>query len=144
MNAIDGGVEIWKIILVHDPRWKDHGFNGHRKYVLELLIDLEKPILLEFLLRKDADTDRAGDPVLDMAKARRASPEIRVDRKVQPLSIKGFNGWWLRFTVPLYTLRNVQTISAFKIFQRYSTLQILRLPPPLSPLSRSPVMVVVR
>jgi len=76
VNALDGGVEIWKIILEHDPRWKDHEFSGHRGYVLELLVDLKKPILLEFLLQEGADTDRAGDPVLDMAKARRASPEI--------------------------------------------------------------------
>lgn len=76
VNALDGGVDIWKVILEYDPRWKDHEFSGHCGCVLEFLIERKNTALLEFLLRQGADTERAGDPVLDLAKARRAGPEI--------------------------------------------------------------------
>lgn len=68
--------DIWTIILEHDQRWKDHEFSSHRGCVLEFLIESKNTALLEFLLREGADTDRAGDPVLELAKARRAGPEI--------------------------------------------------------------------
>lgn len=38
INAIDGGVQIWKIILEHDSRWKDHDFSGHRGCTLEQVV----------------------------------------------------------------------------------------------------------
>ena len=76
VNAMDGGVEIWKIILENDPGWKDHEFSGHRGCVLEVVVELGKKSLLEFLLQQGADTDRAGDPVLELARARRAEPRM--------------------------------------------------------------------
>ena len=76
VNAMDGGVEIWKVILEHDAGWKDHEFSRHRGCVLEVVIELEKKPLLEFLLQHGADTDRAGDPIMESAEARRASPEM--------------------------------------------------------------------
>ena len=76
INAIDGGVGIWEIILEHDPRWKDHEFSGHKGYVLEFAVKFGKKEVLEFLLREGADTDRAGDPVLELARMRGAGSEI--------------------------------------------------------------------
>lgn len=76
INAMDGGIDIWRIILEHDPKWKDYEFSGHRGCVLEIAIDLQKPVILEFLLQQGADTDRAGDPVVELARARKAGPEI--------------------------------------------------------------------
>lgn len=76
VNAMDGGVEIWRIILEHDPRWKDHEFSRHQGCVLEMDIKLQEPVILDFLLQQGADTDRAGDPVLEMARSMRAPPEI--------------------------------------------------------------------
>ena len=38
-------------------------------------IELQKFVILEFLLQQGADTDRAADPLLELAKARRAGPE---------------------------------------------------------------------
>lgn len=73
---MDGGIDIWRIILEHDPKWKDYEFSGHRGCVLEIAIDLQKPVILEFLLQQGADTDRAGDPVVELARARKAGPEI--------------------------------------------------------------------
>ena len=73
---MDGSIEIWRIILEHDPGWKDHEFSGHRGCVLEIVVEFGKKELLEFLLKEGADTDRAGDPVLELARARRAGPEM--------------------------------------------------------------------
>lgn len=73
---MDGGVGIWKIIVDHDPRWKDHEFSGHQGCVLEFAVDLGKKELLEFLLREGADTIRAGDPVLKLARMRGAASEM--------------------------------------------------------------------
>ena len=67
---------IWEIILEHDPRWKDHEFSGHKGYVLEFAVKFGKKEVLEFLLREGADTDRAGDPVLELARMRGAGSEI--------------------------------------------------------------------
>ena len=67
---------IWEIILEHDPRWKDHDFSGHKGCVLEFAVEFGKKEILEFLLREGADTDRAGDPVLELARMRGAGSEI--------------------------------------------------------------------
>ena len=76
VNALEGGVSIWEIILEHDPYWKDYEFAAHRGCVLERVMEFKRMELLEFLLRKGADTDREGDPVLEMARIRRASSEM--------------------------------------------------------------------
>ena len=70
-----GGVSIWKIILEHDPNWKDCEFRAHRGCVLEHVIKYKHKELLEFLLKEGADTDRAGDPVLEMGRLHRADSE---------------------------------------------------------------------
>ncbi|KAL2046381.1 hypothetical protein N7G274_001828 [Stereocaulon virgatum] len=76
VNAIDGGVGIWKIILEHHPSWKNHEFSGHKGCVLEFALELRNKDVLEFLLREGADTDRAGDPLLELARRRGAESEI--------------------------------------------------------------------
>ena len=75
VNAIEGGVDIWKIILDHDPHWKDHEFGAHKDYVLERVVEYEEKELLEFLLKEGADTDREGAPVLEEARLRGADSE---------------------------------------------------------------------
>lgn len=76
VNAMDGGVEIWRVILEHDSKWKDYEFSKHQGCVLEVAIRLKKLAILEFLLQQNADTDRAGDPLLECAVARRADIKI--------------------------------------------------------------------
>ena len=76
MNAIEGGVGIWKIILDHDPHWKDHEFKCHRGYVMELVIECKHTELLELLLREGADTDWGGAPLLEAARIRGADSEM--------------------------------------------------------------------
>ena len=58
---------IWKIILDHDPHWKDHEFSGHKGCVLEVAIWLGKEDVLEFLLSEGADMDGVGDELLVLA-----------------------------------------------------------------------------
>ena len=65
-----------EIILEHDPNWKDHEFKAHRGCVLEYVVQFGHTELLEFLLKEGADTDRAGDPVLEMARLRGAGSEM--------------------------------------------------------------------
>ena len=67
---------IWEIILEHDPRWKDHEFSGHKGCVLEFAVEFRKKEVLEFLLSEGADTDREGDPVLELARTRGAGNEM--------------------------------------------------------------------
>ena len=69
VNAMTGGVSIWEIILERDAQWMNVEFSGHRGCVLELVVRLGKKELLEMLLKKGADTMRAGDPVLELARA---------------------------------------------------------------------------
>lgn len=76
VSALEGGVSIWEVILEHDPYWKDYVFAAHRGCVLERVIEFDHMELLEFLLREGADTDREGDPVLEMARIRGASSEM--------------------------------------------------------------------
>lgn len=76
VNAMDGGVSIWEIILEHDPYWKDYEFSGHKGCVLEFVVEFKETELLEFLLREGADTDRAGDLVLELARTRGAGSEM--------------------------------------------------------------------
>lgn len=76
VNAMEGGVSIWEIILEHNPYWKDYEFSGHRGCVLEWVVEFKKMELLEFLLREGADTDREGDPVLELARLRGAGSEM--------------------------------------------------------------------
>ena len=76
INAIDGGVQIWKIILEHDVRWKDHDFSGHRGCTLEQVVEYGSLDLLEMLLREGADTNRAGDSMLEVARMRGAGREM--------------------------------------------------------------------
>lgn len=73
---MDGGLSIWKIILEHDARWKDYEFSRHYGCVLEIVVEFGKIDLLEMLLREGADTDRAGDPVLELARVRGAGREM--------------------------------------------------------------------
>ena len=73
---MDGGVSIWEIILEHDARWKDHEFSGHRGCVLEVVVELGKKDLLQMLLKEGADTMRAGEPVLELARARGAGRDV--------------------------------------------------------------------
>ncbi len=73
---MDGGVSIWEIILEHDPYWKDYEFSGHKGCVLEFVVEFKETELLEFLLREGADTDRAGDLVLELARTRGAGSEM--------------------------------------------------------------------
>ena len=68
-------MSIWKIILDHDPNWMDYEFGRHRGCVLELVLKYKRKELLEFLLKEGADTDRAGDPVLEMARLHGADSE---------------------------------------------------------------------
>ena len=75
VNAMEGGVSIWKIVLEHDSRWMDHEFTAHRECVLEFVLKDNRMELLEFLLKEGADTDRAGDPVLEMVRLHRADCE---------------------------------------------------------------------
>lgn len=76
VNAMEGGVGIWEIILEHNPRWKDHEFSRHQGCVLEWTVEFKKKELIEFLLKEGADTDRAGDPVLELARVRGAGGEM--------------------------------------------------------------------
>ena len=76
INAIDGGVQIWKIILEHDVRLRDHEFSGHRGCTLEQVVEYESMDLLEMLLKEGADTDRAGDSLLELARVRGAGREM--------------------------------------------------------------------
>ena len=52
VNAMEGGVSMWKIILEHDSRWMDHEFRAHQGCVLEFLLTDNRNELLEFLLKK--------------------------------------------------------------------------------------------
>ena len=78
VNAMQGGVSIWKIILEQNPLWKDHEFKGHRGCVLEHVVRFEHTELLEFLLREGADADpvagirSAGSEMLELIKKYRA------------------------------------------------------------------------
>ena len=68
-------MSMWKIILEHDSRWMDHEFSAHRGCVLEFVVKYKHKELLEFLLKEGADTDRAGDPVLELARLHGADSE---------------------------------------------------------------------
>ena len=76
VNAIEGGVPIWEVILESDPRWKDAEFHGHHGCVLEQVLRYGTKELLEYLLKAGADAERTGAPVLDCAKAMKMSPDI--------------------------------------------------------------------
>ena len=65
-----------EIILEHVPCWKDQDFSGHRGCVLEYVIEFKHMELLEFLLREGADTEREGDPVLELVRIRGAGSEM--------------------------------------------------------------------
>lgn len=73
---MQGGVGIWRVILDYYPAWKDAEFAGHHGCVLEFLVDRDKKELIEFLLQEGLDTDRAGDPVLELARRRGAGKEV--------------------------------------------------------------------
>ena len=72
VNAMDGGVSVWKIILEHNPLWKDHEFKAHRGCVLEHVVRFEHTELLEFLLREGAD----AEPVARLRGARSEMLEL--------------------------------------------------------------------
>lgn len=75
-NAIQGGVQIWKIILEHDERWKNYGFSGHRGCTLEQVLQYGSIGLLGRLLKEGADTDRVGDRVLELVEVRGGGREM--------------------------------------------------------------------
>lgn len=75
--AMVGGVDIWKIILEYKPHLKDYEFSGHQGCVLEMALRLgPHKDLLEFLLKEGADTDRAGDPVLESFRRMGAESDV--------------------------------------------------------------------
>lgn len=45
-------MEIWRTILEHDRSWKDDEFSGHVGCVLDVAIELQAPVILEFLLQR--------------------------------------------------------------------------------------------
>ena len=65
-------MSIWEIILERNAKWMDYEFCGHHGCVLELVAQFGERDLLEMLLKKGADTMREGDPVLELARYRRA------------------------------------------------------------------------
>ena len=89
VNAMDGGVSIWEIILERNVRWMNHEFSEHRGCVLELVVEFGEKDLLEMFLEKGADTMRDGDPVLDMTRVKRA------DRDTFEL-IKKYDSRWMK------------------------------------------------
>ncbi|KAI4119824.1 MAG: hypothetical protein LQ341_007585 [Variospora aurantia] len=93
VNAIEGGIAIWEVILSHDPRFVDHEFSGHKGRLLEVVVTLggltacygwrtseEKKRkamdVFAYLLERGADLERAGDPVVPLLKVMRADERV--------------------------------------------------------------------
>jgi hypothetical protein len=77
LNAIDGGVPIWKIILEHAPSAKNYRF-GHYGSVVERCIMWGEEELLTFLLENGAQVEREGGiPALKRAELCDASEGIK-------------------------------------------------------------------
>ncbi|KAI4176706.1 MAG: hypothetical protein LQ346_007830 [Caloplaca aetnensis] len=79
INAITGGLPIWKTILEAEPQWKDHEFYGHRGVILEKVVEFggpDKKELLQFLLDEGADLGGVIEPPLKTFRALGAGKDI--------------------------------------------------------------------
>ena len=102
VNAIEGGVSIWKVILSHEPRFVSYEFHGHGGCLLEVVVRLggltaydvgrtseqSKESAWEtfkYLLEQGPDLERAGDPVLENLKSMKAEERVieLLDRQVK-------------------------------------------------------------
>lgn len=78
LNAITGGVEIWKVLLAYDREVIQWGF-GHRADLIGMVVNGGDVALLAFLLSEGADVEQshfAYKPVLKFAKDEEASQEV--------------------------------------------------------------------
>lgn len=60
-NAVEDLVSIWQIILKGNSDWKDYQFSQKMGSVISLVVQLEKLKLLDYLLNKGADLNKADD-----------------------------------------------------------------------------------
>lgn len=93
VNALDGGIAIWEIILSHNPHFVDYDFSGHHGCLLEIVVTVggltachgwrtseerkrKAMDVFTYLLERGADLERAGDPVVPLLKVMRADKRV--------------------------------------------------------------------
>ncbi|KAI4161645.1 MAG: hypothetical protein LQ342_004653 [Letrouitia transgressa] len=76
LNALDGGVPIWEILLEKDEGIKDLRL-GHRGRVVELCARYDKPDVLKFLLQRGAEIDGEGMDLHMLARANILGEKMR-------------------------------------------------------------------
>ncbi|KAL8781354.1 MAG: hypothetical protein Q9213_006043 [Squamulea squamosa] len=76
LNALTGGIEIWKALVEKEPDLKNMHY-GHSGSVVEKCVFYDHPEILRFLLEQGAKVEDEGRPILHIAEIRESSEEIR-------------------------------------------------------------------
>ncbi|KAI4209764.1 MAG: hypothetical protein LQ351_007360, partial [Letrouitia transgressa] len=76
LNALDGGVPIWDVLLEKDEGIKDLRL-GHRGRVVELCVRYDKPDVLEFLFQRGAEIDGEGMDLHMLARVKMLGEKTR-------------------------------------------------------------------
>ena len=75
-HAMEGGVEIWQVLLRHQPGLKNQHY-GHAGSVVEHCVKHDHIDLLRYLLEQGAAVEDEDRPILQMAEVMDASDEIK-------------------------------------------------------------------
>ncbi|KAL8738428.1 MAG: hypothetical protein Q9190_008008, partial [Brigantiaea leucoxantha] len=78
LNALDGGVSIWEILLEKDKSLKNARL-GHHGTVVELCVRHDKPEVLRYLIENGAEIDGEG---MDLGRLAEISRVSRSTKKI--------------------------------------------------------------